>query len=323
LGEAVTFALVASFFTATSSVCQRLGARQADTGGRFSAKLILDLLGQPLWLAGVGSMILGFVFQLVALDFGSLALVQPILATELLFVFAYMAILGSRQLVRADWVACTAMALGLGVFLFVANPSGGRVHTSGESWWLAGLAAGGTTLILTVGVYLPRRKGSTPSPARRAATLGVAAGVAWGFVAAVIKELSSHISEGAGAVFSNWSPYVLIVVGAGSMLVAIHALEAGPLPASQPGFTIADPLVASLLGVFIFREHLRLAPGHLVVEVLALTSIVAGVVALSHSQLIRPDSTDSSQDESPPADSSPPEGDRQPVQSGLLERGEG
>jgi hypothetical protein len=85
LGEAVTFALVASFFTATSSVCQRLGARQTETGGRFSLKLIVDLLGQPLWLAGVGSMILGFVFQLVALDVGSLALVQPILATELLF----------------------------------------------------------------------------------------------------------------------------------------------------------------------------------------------------------------------------------------------
>ena len=203
MGEAVTFALVAGFFTATSSVCQRLGTRHAETGGRFSVRLILDLLGQPLWLAGVGSMILGFVFQLVALDFGSLALVQPILATELLFVFGYMAILGSRRVVRRDWIACSAMALGLGVFLFVANPSGGKVHTSGESWWLAGLAAGGTTVILTAGVYLPRRKRLPLSPARRAATLGVAAGVAWGFVAAVIKELSSHISHGAGAVFAK------------------------------------------------------------------------------------------------------------------------
>ncbi len=324
MGEAVTFALVAGFFTATSSVCQRLGTRHAETGGRFSVRLILDLLGQPLWLAGVGSMILGFVFQLVALDFGSLALVQPILATELLFVFGYMAILGSRRVVRRDWIACSAMALGLGVFLFVANPSGGKVHTSGESWWLAGLAAGGTTVILTAGVYLPRRKRLPLSPARRAATLGVAAGVAWGFVAAVIKELSSHISHGAGAVFTNWSPYVLIVVGAGSMLVAVHALESGPLAASQPGFTIADPLVASLLGVFIFREHLRLGPGHLAVELVALVSIVAGVVALSHSQLIHPESApDASPPDSPDAGQAPPDVAMEPAQSGWLDQRKG
>ena len=35
-------------------------------------------------------MLLGFVFQVSALHFGPLALVQPILALELLFVFGYM-----------------------------------------------------------------------------------------------------------------------------------------------------------------------------------------------------------------------------------------
>jgi drug/metabolite transporter (DMT)-like permease len=306
LGEAVIFALVASFFTATSSVCQRLGARQTEITGRFGVKLILDLLGQPLWLVGVASMIAGFIFQLVALHLGSLALVQPIIAMELLFVFGYMAVLGSRRVARRDWVACAAMAVGLGVFLFVADPSGGRVHTSGESWWLAGVAACGAAVILTASAYVPWRRGTTPSPARRAATLGAAAGLAWGFVAAVIKELSSHISGGWGAVFSNWSPYVLILVGAASMLLAAHALQAGPLPASQPGFTIIDPLVASLLGVLIFREHLRVGPVHLGVEVVALTSIVAGVIAISHSQLIQGE---------PEAAGPPPEkGDIMPAQ---------
>jgi hypothetical protein len=84
------------------------------------------------------------------------------------------------------------------------------------------------------------------------------------------------------------------------MLVAAHALQAGPLPASQPGFTIIDPLVASLLGVFIFRENIRLGPVHLGVEVVALTSIVAGVIAISHSQLIRGEP-----DEGAPAEGEP------------------
>ena len=179
------------------------------------------------------------------------------------------------------------MAAGLGMFLFVAAPSGGRIHTSGESWWLAGVASCGAGAIQTVAANVPRRRGAVSSPARRAATLGAATGVAWGFVAAVTKELSSHTSSGLGAVLANWSPYVLLVVGAVSMLVAAHALAAGPLPASQPGFTIVDPLVASLLGVFIFRERLRVGPLDLVVEVAALGAIVVGVIVLSHSQLMQ------------------------------------
>jgi hypothetical protein len=43
-------------------------------------------------------MILGFAFQLTALHFGALALVQPILALELLFVFGYLAVAGAGRI---------------------------------------------------------------------------------------------------------------------------------------------------------------------------------------------------------------------------------
>jgi hypothetical protein len=116
--------------------------------------------------------------------------------------------------------------------------------------------------------------------------LGAATGISWGFVAAVIKELSSHLGDGVGAVFSTWSPYVLVAVGAATMLLASHALAAGPLAASQPGFTILDPLSASLLGVFLFGEHIRTGVVDLAGEALALAIIVAGAWTISHSCLI-------------------------------------
>jgi len=116
--------------------------------------------------------------------------------------------------------------------------------------------------------------------------LGLATGIAWGFVAAIIKELSSHLSGGIGAVFSTWSLYVLLAVGAGAMLLASHALAAGPLAASQPGFTILDPLAASLLGVFLFGEHIRTDAAALAGQALALAVVIAGAAALSRSSLI-------------------------------------
>jgi hypothetical protein len=70
------------------------------------------------------------------------------------------------------------------------------------------------------------------------------------------------------------------------MLMASHAMAAGPLAASQPGFTILDPLAASLLGVFLFGEHIRTGVFDLAGEALALGVVMAGATALSHSCLI-------------------------------------
>ena len=80
------------------------------------------------WLLSIAAMIGGFVFQLTALRFGELALVQPILAAELLFVFGYLAVAGSRRPRLRDWLAAAAMSAGIGVFLRLAAPSGGRLH---------------------------------------------------------------------------------------------------------------------------------------------------------------------------------------------------
>jgi drug/metabolite transporter (DMT)-like permease len=282
--KAIPFALAASVCTATSSVCQRLGARNSVSGG-FDVWLIFRLARRPIWLVGILSMILGFVFQLEALHYGPLALVQPILALELLFVFGYMAVLSSRRVAPRDWMAATAMSAGLGLLLFAAAPSGGRQHAPGYLW----LAAGAVTLAVVLGglaLAFALHRRSSVSASRQAAILGAVTGVAWGFVAAVIKEFSSHLGGGAAALFSNWSVYVLVGAGAASLLLASHALAAGPLAASQPGFTILDPLAASLLGMFLFNEQVAARAGALAVEALALALIVGGVIALSHSHLI-------------------------------------
>jgi drug/metabolite transporter (DMT)-like permease len=268
---AIVMALAASFCTATSSVCQRLGAKQAGSSG-FDVYLLFRLVRQPIWVLGLASMILGFVLQISALRFGALALVQPILALELIFVFGYMAVIGSRGVKRRDWLAAIAMCAGLGLFLLAASPSGGRPHAPAGLWWLAGLASLGAVLVaLAVAFGLGRRHGAAPS--RRAAVLGAATGI-------------SHLGSGIGAILSNWSLYVLAGAGALTLLLASHALAAGPLAASQPGFTILDPLSASLLGLFLFGEHIQTGVLDLAVEALALALIVGGVSALSHSHLI-------------------------------------
>jgi drug/metabolite transporter (DMT)-like permease len=278
---AILLAVAASLCTAASSVCQRMGAKSSRTTG-FDAGLVFRLARRPVWLLGIASMIGGFVLQLTALHFGALALVQPILAVELVFVFGYLAVAGSGQVKRRDWLAAAAMSAGIGVFLRVASPSGGRLHAPGSSWLVAGLAIFAIVLLALAAAFGLGRRPGTSGP-RRAAVLGAATGISWGFMAAVIKELSSHLDDGAGAIFSSWSLYVLIAAGAATMLLASQALAAGPLAASQPGFTILDPLSASLLGVFVFGEHIRTGAADLAGEALALAVVIAAAAILSHS----------------------------------------
>jgi hypothetical protein len=111
-------------------------------------------------------------------------------------------------------------------------------------------------------------------------------------MAAVIKELSSHLSDGIEALVTSWSLYLLLAAGAATMLLAAHALASGPLAASQPGFTILDPLTASLLGVFLFGEHIRTGAGALAGEALALAVVIAGAATLSRSRLLDDDNPD-------------------------------
>jgi len=199
------------------------------------------------------------------------------------------------------------MSAGIGVFLSLASLSGGRLHAPGSSWWLASLATLGIVLLALAVAFGPdHRPGASRS--RRAAVLGAATGISWGFVAAVIKELSSHLGDGIGAIVSNWSPYALIVAGAGTMLLACHALAAGPLAASQPGFTILDPFSAGLLGLFLFSEHIQARIADLAGEAAALAIVIAGVSALSHSHLTAGEDAPSP---GPPAGHPPRTGHRQ------------
>jgi drug/metabolite transporter (DMT)-like permease len=290
MSVAIWLALAASLCTATSSVCQRLGAASLSKGGTrrpgFDPLLVFRLATRPVWLVGFAGMLLGFVLQVSALRFGPLAVVQPVLAVELVFVFGYLAAAHPGRVGPREWLPAVAMSAGVAIFLAAASPSGGQAHAPAGSWWLA---AGATLAVVSLAIAASGTRGGAgraASPGRRAALLGIASGVGWGFVATVIKELSSHVGGGPAAIFTSWSVYALMAAGAAGMLLTAHAMAAGPLAASQPGLTVFDPVTATLLGVFLFGEHLANSPWDLAAEFLGLVLLAGGAWALSRSRLV-------------------------------------
>ena len=121
---AVIFALAAAACFALGSLVQQGVARESGQGIlRF--RLLLALLRQPRWVAGVALSAGSFVIQGAALAFGPLTLVQPLAATDVLFVLPFIARRNRRGLTRRDAAGALTVTAGIVVFLAVSPPSGG------------------------------------------------------------------------------------------------------------------------------------------------------------------------------------------------------
>src|SRR5919109_3294319 len=139
----VVLALAAALFFSLGTLLQQQVASTASEEEARRAGFLLRLARRPRWLAGIGADALGFVAQAAALGIGRLVVVQPLLSTTVVFSLPLGAKLGGRRVVRRDMIAALAVTAGLGVFLVVGGPSGGREDATNAAWIVSfALAAG-------------------------------------------------------------------------------------------------------------------------------------------------------------------------------------
>ena len=94
-----------------------------------------------------------------------------------------------------------------------------------------------------------------------------------------------RVDGGFLAMLATWQTWVLLIVGGGGFFLLQNALQAGRLVASQPGITLANPLVAGVCGVGLFHEQVRTGPW-LLGAGLGAALLAAGAVLLSSSPLL-------------------------------------
>lgn len=272
-------ALLAASLNAAASVLQRrAGSRQPDRRV-FSPRLILALLRQPVWFLGIAAITAGFAAQAGALALGTIAVVQPMLVVELPLTLLLASATFRVRPGRVEASATLVLTVGLILFIYALAPGGGDPLGASSSTWLIGLAA--TSGVAAVLVALGRRAVRH----RRAALLGAATGVGFGLTAVLTAAAGAAAAHGPVAVLTTWQTYALLVVGPLSFLLLQTALQAGSLVASQPGLTLANPLVAVTWGVAVFDEHTR-GGGWALLAALGAALVVAGTVALTRSPVL-------------------------------------
>ena len=133
--------------------------------------LMTHALRRGIWLAGFGLMTVSFVLQAIALHFGRLTEVQPILTTELLFLVLILGTWFRFTVGWREWLGAGAAAAGLAGFLLFAAPNGGDLVPGPAEWAEVG---GSCLAVIVITVALAFR-----GPRWwRAAMFGAAAAVA-------------------------------------------------------------------------------------------------------------------------------------------------
>jgi hypothetical protein len=295
--SAVVAALGSSLAYAITAVTEQLGTKRVKRRRALSPELLLDLLKQPLWLAGIAANVASFALQVVALRFGPLALVEPILVCDLIFAGLISAALRKRAdlITGAGVLACAG---GVAGFLVIARPSAGRqaIGLVEVLPLLAGFAA------VLAGCLALARWNRTVRPL----ALALACGAAYAVTDFSIKLATPQLSGGLADLFTHWPVYAVAVIGAIGFVLNQNAFQAGDLLAPVLAIiTIADTIGAIGLAWLFLDEKLASGPAEIAGEAASLLVMTVGIVILAH----RSPQAARRQDQAPrpadPADSEP------------------
>ncbi len=257
-----------------SSAAEQRGTKRVKRRQRLSPKILLDLVREPLWVTAIGGTVVGFALQVVALSFGPLALVEPILVFDLIFAVLINAYLRKRwdPIMLGGVAGC---AVGVAGFLAIAQPTGGK---STVGFYVV-LPLGAALVAIVAGSLTLTRRNDNLRPL----ALALSCGICYGVSAFLIKLVTAEFGGGLAHLLANWPIYALAVVGPMGFLLNQYAFQQGTLLAPVMSIIIAcDPLVSILLGYLWLDERLRSSPQAITGEIVSLLLMVAGIVVMAH-----------------------------------------
>src|SRR4051794_6219761 len=275
---AVLLALLSALSFAVSTVTQHRAATSCEVRpGRWAAlRLAVRLLRIPNWLAGQLAAATGFVLHGVALRFGPVTLVQPLLSCGLVLTLALGALVDRRHPGRPlphrrQWIAAGVVVAGVALFLVSAAPRHGAARADPVRLLLAAAAVLGLIAVAWAWAGRPHRP-------HRALALGIAAGTGFGLTGTLLKQV---VHEPPTSWRGLWPVLLMLFVGACSIVSAQSAYQAGHLIESLPPLTVLEPVVAAGIASFAFGE--ALAPWALAHagQAFGLLLLAAGVIDLA------------------------------------------
>ena len=277
-GLAVLFALLAAIFAAVGIVVRQRATMDVPAEKGVSTVMLMTLVRRPLWWMGTGAAVAGFVFQALALGYGSLLLVQPVLVSALLFALPLSARLAGRRVTRAEWSWALVLTAALTVFVALAKASAGDYDIPVT---LTVIVVAASVAVVLASVVLAVRTTNW----RRAVLLALGVGVLFGVVAVLTKIVMHMLTEGHFvSALTTPTLYLVLILGIAATLLQQSAFHAGSLQTSVPTMLVIEPVVAVLLGAIVLGEHIAITGLEPIALTAAAFAMVAATVALGRGE---------------------------------------
>ena len=275
---AALLALGAAFFIAVGDVIHQRSAHDVTEENVGHLELFSRLLRDRQWWLGSVIAAVGFGLQAAALGLGSVLLVQALLVTSLLFALPLNARATGRPVSGTQWIWAALLAAAVVVIVTVGNPTPGHSRAAVEVW--TGVVA---VLVPALALCLVGARMLAGRPAS-AVLLGVVSGTLWGLFAVLTKGVVDRLGHGFLAVLTAPELYIWAAVAVAATALQQSSFRAGSLAASLPTMTVTEPVVASVLGVFVLGETMRPGERGWAVLVVAIAAMVVATIALARSE---------------------------------------
>ncbi|MGV0438687.1 DMT family transporter [Corynebacterium mastitidis] len=275
---AILFALASALTIAWGTVVRHRIAEEAPADGSLKGSPFWNAISRPLWWAGTGTALLGYGLQVVALGFGTLLVVQPILVLSLMFTLPLSARYDGRRISITEMSWAGLLTAAVAILVILGRPLAGNPHPPLDRW-VPALVAGAVALTLL------ERLAQLQIRRHKALLLGVVTGALFGYVAVLSKAVVDVFLQGSImglGLLTNWETYGLILGATLGTIVQQYSFNAGALKNSLPAMTITEPIVAFSLGYAVLGERFQVttALGWSLMGV-ALLAMIASTVALS------------------------------------------
>lgn len=275
--------VAAAIFLGVGWVVQQHVATHSKSGGLLSWTVLTELVSSGLWWLGIVSMTVGQTLSSVALQFGPVSTVEPVLVASLLVAFAISAASGDQHPRWQEMAGPAVLIVALVVFLTVGRPE--QAKQPDPSWdaiLIAAAAAGVFALsVAGSGKFLASRT----APVVECTLLGVGAGVMYGLQDAATRGaiVFTHHHKVIAVIPTMW-PWVLLASATTGVLLTQASFRAGRLDWALPPTAAAQPIAGIVIGVVLLGDHLAATGLALAFESLSLVAMLGGVLLIGQSR---------------------------------------
>jgi drug/metabolite transporter (DMT)-like permease len=263
---------------------QALGQLPAIRAGRI-VSFVASLATSPRWLAGFTLMLFGLAFQVLALIFAPVTLVQPVIASGVAVVLVLSRLVLRERLGPVQYACVAIMALSVVLLALSAAGAPAQVGHQVSGVRLAVIATVSCLLALAAAVSALRASGRGDGRAASGVSFGVATGLLYGVAALAIKGVSGTllhrhgIGGTVGALLSSPYPYVMAACSAAGLLLFQTALQRCRISIVAPVSNVLGSVYFIVAGTWLFHEQLPADPVRLALRLVGIL-VACGVVVL-------------------------------------------